>query len=201
MRRLWVVASVLVLLAGGGAALGLALSRSGGQAYVGSRPPGHVELPSFVLREASGSPVRSRDLRGKVVVVTFLESKCRAACPVVAFQLARGLRLLSPSERSRVVALAISVHPGDDTAASVRAFLRRQRAERELRYLIGSERELRPVWRAFQVLPALATGDPNLHSAPVRIFDPQGTWVSTLHAGVDLTPANLRHDVLLALSS
>ncbi len=196
-----VAAILLLLLAGAVTALGLALARDGGPAYRGSRPPARLELPAFALRDASGRLVRSRDLRGKAVVVTFLESRCRAACPLVAFQLARGVRLLSPEQRSRVAALAVSVHPGDDTPASVRAFLRRQGAERELRYLVGSERELRPVWRAFQVVPALDTGDPNLHSVPVRIFDRRGVWVSTLHAGVDLTPTNLRHDLLAALSS
>lgn len=32
-----------------------------------------------------------------------------------------------------------------------------------------------------------------------RIFDRQGTWVTTLHPGADLTPANLAHDVRVAL--
>jgi hypothetical protein len=38
-----------------------------------------------------------------------------------------------------------------------------------------------------------------MHSAPVRIYDREGRWRSTLHAGVDLTPANLAHDIGLAL--
>jgi hypothetical protein len=33
----------------------------------------------------------------------------------------------------------------------------------------------------------------------VRIFDRRGIWVSTLHAGIDLTPANLVHDIRAAL--
>jgi protein SCO1/2 len=200
VRRLLVLLVLLALAGAAAAAIALALAGGSGASYRGSRPPARVTLPDFRLRSANGPAVRSGSLRGKAVAVTFLESRCTAACPVVAFQLARGLRLLAPKERAQVVALAISVHPGDDTPRSVRAFLRRQHAEREVAYLIGSERELRPVWRAFQVVPALDTGDPNLHSVPVRIFDRRGVWVSTLHAGVDLTPDNLRHDLLAALS-
>jgi hypothetical protein len=50
------------------------------------------------------------------------------------------------------------------------------------------------------VLAVAPGGNANVHSAPVRIYDPRGTWVSTLAAGVDLTPANLAHDVRSALS-
>lgn len=179
----------------------LALGRGGGHtsAYRGSVPPGRFVLPDFALRDYAGGIVRSRDFNGKTLVVTFLESRCRGSCPIIASSVARGLRLLGPDERSRVVALAISTQPHDDTPASVRAFLRRRRADRELLYLIGSERQLRPVWKAFQILSALDSGDADLHSAPVRIYDAEGVWVSTLHAGADLTPANLRHDIREAL--
>jgi hypothetical protein len=37
-----------------------------------------------------------------------------------------------------------------------------------------------------------------MHSAPVRVYDGRGRWRSTLHPGVDLTPANLAHDLRLA---
>ena len=60
---------------------------------------------------------------------------------------------------------------------------------------------MRPVWKDFGVLPATRTGSDDIHSADVRIFDRRGTWVSTLHAGIDLTPANLVHDIRIALSS
>jgi len=32
----------------------------------------------------------------------------------------------------------------------------------------------------------------------VRIYDASGVWVSTLHAGVDLTDENLIHDLRVA---
>ena len=168
--------------------------------YRGSPPPPGIVLPSFDLRDYTGERVRPRALKGKVVLVTFLETKCKEACPVIASQIGKGLDLLDPAERRGVVAIAISVHPGDDTSASVRQFLRKHQVEGDLRYLIGSERELRPVWDAFQILPALDTGDADTHSASVRIFNRDGEWVSTLHAGVDLTPENLAHDLVAAQS-
>jgi hypothetical protein len=56
-----------------------------------------------------------------------------------------------------------------------------------------------PVWRSFHIVAAAETGNADIHSADVRIFDRRGIWVSTQHAGVDLTPSNLAHDLRVAL--
>ena len=135
------------------------------------------------------------------MVLTFLESKCTEACPVIASQVARALELLAPEERGDVAALGISTQPDDDTPASARAFLRVRRADGKLDYLVGTESELRPVWEQANILSALESGDADVHSAPVRIYDRDGAWVSTLHAGADLTAANLAHDLRVALKS
>jgi len=167
--------------------------------FRGGQPPEDIRLPDFTLREHSGAVTHSDDLRGNVVLVTFLDTQCTEACPVIAGQIGQGLELLSPSERSDVVALAISSDPQEDTPASVRTFLRRHRVAGTLRYLVGTEPELRPVWDAFHVLPSVDTGNDEIHSAPLRLFNREGVWVATLHAGVDLTPANLAHDIRVAL--
>jgi cytochrome oxidase Cu insertion factor (SCO1/SenC/PrrC family) len=133
------------------------------------------------------------------VLLTFLESKCKEACPIIASQLARAIERLTPEQRGQVVAIAISTHPTDDTPGSVRAFLRARRADGKLHYLVGSERELRPVWERFGVLSALDSGDADAHSASVRVYDRSGEWVASLHPGIDLAPANLVHDVRVAL--
>lgn len=194
-----VAASVALLARGSGSET--RLTRPADGPYRGSETPGNIRLPAFTLEEWNGVPVDSRRLRGKVVLVTFLETKCTEACPVIADQIDLGLARLRASERRDVYALAISTHPGDDTPSNVREFLRAHRVLGELHYLIGSESRLRPVWRAFQVAAALDSGDANTHSAPVRIFDRSGKWVTTLHPGADLTPANLAHDVRVALGS
>lgn len=188
------------LVATGFAAQRLTAEPPAGEAYRGGKPPPGVTLPRFTLRDHTGTRVRAEELDGKVVVVTFLESKCRESCPLVARHIGDGLGRLDPSARGDVVALAVSTHPQDDTPASVRAFLRKYGAEGELRYLIGSEDELRPVWDAFDILPAFDTRDAEVHSIPVRIFDRGGEWVSTLHPGADLTAENLAHDIRRALA-
>ena len=175
-------------------AAGLPPSASGSNGYRGSRPPPGFKVPDVSLRDYQGRLVRLRSLRGKIVLITFLDTACRTTCPIVAAAVGAGLRLLTVRERARVVPLAISVDPPADTSRRIRAFLARRHAL-GLDYLVGTTKEMRPIWKAFGVLSAVQTGSADLHSSDVRIFDRRGTWVSTLHAVVDLTPANLAHDL------
>jgi len=186
---------VATLLGALAVVLGFVLTRGGGeQDFRGSQPPEGLTMPDFRVGELT-----SESLRGKAVAVTFLDTQCTEACPIIAAQVGEAIRALV-EDRSRVVALAFSVDPVNDTPARISSFLARYRAQGELRYVDGPVAELRPVWKGFKVLPSLDTGSSNMHSAPVRIFDVEGRWRSTLHPGVDLTAANLAHDLEAALN-
>ena len=201
MRALAATAVAAAIAAGAAAA---AIVLGGGEDapdYRGSQPPARIMLPAFTLPDYTGSRVSTESLRGKVVLVTFLDSQCTEACPIVASQIARAWDRLSAKERRDVVPIAISTDPDEDTPASVRDFLRRNRAEGTLHYLVAPVPKLRPVWEAFQISASFDTGIDTLHSAPVRIYDREGMWVSTLHAGADLTTENLVHDVRAVASA
>lgn len=166
--------------------------------YRGSIPPPGIRAPDFTLRDYRGATVAMRRFRGRVVVLSFVDSKCTEKCPIVTSVIAVALRRLPPRIRKEVVPLLITVSPSVDTPPSVRRFLS-ARSALSLDYLLGSVRELRPVWKAYGILPAVDTGNADFHSSDVRIFNRDGVWVSTQHAGVDLTPRNLVHDIREAL--
>ena len=166
--------------------------------YRGSIPPPGIRAPDFTLHEYRGAAVTMRSLRGRVVVLSFVDTKCTEKCPIVTSVIALALRRLRPRIRREVVPLLITVSPLVDKPASVRRFLAARRAL-SVDYLIGSVRQLRPVWKAYGILPAVDTGNANFHSSDVRVFSRDGVWVSTQHAGVDLTPQNLMHDIREAL--
>jgi protein SCO1 len=167
-------------------------------AYRGSEPPRGLFVPNVSLRSYKGNVVRLRALRGKVVLVTFLDTDCKTKCPLIASVVGDALRLLSSSDRRDVTPLAVTVNPASDTSANVRRFLRQRRAL-GLDFLLGSVKQMRPVWRAFHVVSAAETGDADVHSADVRVYDREGEWVSTLHLPPDLTARNLAHDMEVAL--
>lgn len=204
MKRIALFAAVLV--AGAGVVGGVLATRESSEPgklpegpYRGSEPPGDIRVPDVTLSSYRGGRVSLREVEGKVLVVTFLDTRCTESCPIIAGEIGMALPLLTQEERGHVKAVAITVQPRLDTPPSIRSFLRRRHALGKLDFLIGPMRELRPVWKAFHVLPAVDTGSADVHSADVRVFDRKGIWVSTLHAGVDLTPPNLVHDIRVAL--
>jgi cytochrome oxidase Cu insertion factor (SCO1/SenC/PrrC family) len=166
--------------------------------YRGSEPPGQLAASDFRLRSYRGRIVSLRAQRGKVVLLSFVDTKCTERCPIVTSVIAQAYRLLRPDERRQVVPLLMSVEPHADTPAHVRRFLARRHAL-ALDYLIGTVRRLRPVWKAYGIVAAVDTGNADIHSSDVRVIDRRGIWVATQHAGVDLTPSNLAHDALEAL--
>ena len=183
----------------------LALSSSDAAApgegpFRGSEAMPGIRMPAFTLTDHLGRTLRSSDLRGQLTLLTFLDSQCTDACPVIASALARGLDSLSDDERAQVVAVAISTDPSEDTPTSVDRFLRARHALGRVRYLVAPAGELRRLWKEFQILPSVQTKSDSLHSAPVRIYGRDGRWLATLHAGADLTHINLLHDIRVALS-
>ncbi len=169
--------------------------------YRGNIVPDGIKLPTFALHDADGRLVQSSDLAGRALAVTFVDTTCQDACPVIGELLSRGIDLLAPAERARAHALAITVDPARDTRRRARAWLKQHRADGRITYLLGTEGQLQPVWRSFNVFPATDSGDPDSHSALVAIYTPRGTMVSALGVGQNLSPANVAHDLRRAAAS
>jgi protein SCO1/2 len=103
--------------------------------------------PDFALRNVDGRVVRLSRLRGRVVLLTFVYSHCADICPLIVEKLKTAQKQLGG--RARIV--AVSVDPRGDTPQAVRAFLRAHRMTGRMEYLLGSQRELVPVWRRYGI--------------------------------------------------
>lgn len=130
------------------------------------RPPG-IPPADFDLVDENGRRTTLADLKGKPAVVTFLYSTCDDTCPVAAQQIVGALDRLGHD----VPAVAMAVDPPRDTPASAKRFLAEQRASGRIRFLTGSERELRRQWRAYGI--ARQT-DAREHSGYVVLLDRTG---------------------------
>jgi protein SCO1/2 len=150
------------------------------------RPPG-AAAPAFRLRDADGRVVRMADFRGRPIVVTFIYSHCEDTCPGQV-QTIRGA--LDDLGRD-VPVLGISVDPANDTAASAKRFVNEQRMTGRMRFVLGSERALAPIWRAYGIAPQRGQLD---HSAYVVLVDGRGRQRVGFPHSV-LTDADLAHDL------
>lgn len=161
-----------------------------------SLPPGLAgrAAPRIHLADARGGAFDSRSLAGKPYLVTFLYANCRDVCPLIGAQLRETLQRLGADAR-RVGVIAVSVDPRGDTPAAVRAWLRREREPAQFHYLIGSQGELAPVWRAWYAAPQIAADPESAHTAIVWLVDPRGRLVAKVAAGQSFDTAGLAHDV------
>ena len=151
-------------------------------------PPGE-----FALRDQDGKLVTLADLRGKVVVLSPTYATCDETCPVVAQQIRGALDDLSDSERARIRAFALSVDPANDNPDSAQEFLLERRLRGYLDYLLGTRRELQPVWREYGFAPQT---DAQEHNSYVVLLDGAGRQRVGFPANF-LTPEALAHDLRL----
>jgi protein SCO1/2 len=115
-------------------------------------PPPQLQraTPPIVLKDSLGRTVRLTHFRGKAVVLTFIYDHCPDTCPLIVGDLHYTLARLGPEARKLQI-IAVSVDPKGDTAATVKAFLAAHEMTGRMEYLIGTSRELAPVWRAYGI--------------------------------------------------
>lgn len=144
------------------------LQRDPGAGFAGAlRPPG-ATVPDFALRDQDGETVRAAGLRGDgPVVYTFIYATCEDTCPLQVQQIRGALDELGRD----IPVIGVSVDPRNDTRRRARRFLLEQRMTGRMRFLLGTERELRPVWKGFGIAPQQGELD---HSAYVVLADAKG---------------------------
>lgn len=108
---------------------------------------GAKPAPGFRLHDQTGRPLALSSLRGRTLLVTFLDSRCTRECPVEGRQLAAIARRMGRG----VDVVVVSVDPWADTAASARAFAAKAHWSFRWHWLLGTRAELRPVWASYAV--------------------------------------------------
>jgi protein SCO1/2 len=152
----------------------------------GSMPPG-IHVPEFTLTDQNGKRVSMASYRGKPVVVTYLYTHCKETCPLQAQMIRGALDDLGHD----IPALAVSVDPFQDTPASARAFNRKAKMTGRLRWVLGTRRQLQPLYRGFAIQPQLRDSE---HQAYITLVDRKG--MQRVAVAINQTsPEDLAHDI------
>jgi protein SCO1/2 len=163
---------------------------TGASGFDGAPLPGDVQAPGFTLIDQRGRRVSLADYRGRVVVLTFLYSRCGASCILIAQQIRGALEEL----RRPPAVLIVSADPATDTRASVARFLEEVSLSGRVEYLTGPLSSLREVWRAYGVTPASISRTTFDRFASILLLDAQGRERVLFQSEV-LTPESLSHDI------
>lgn len=141
MNKAIVFFAALMLLAGGAAAVGLAV-RMQRESEAKNHPVARdtaraattgprADLTSYELTERSGAKFDSKSLAGKVQVVNFFFATCPARCPMQTQHIGQLQTLLKQKgiDESKLMLLSITVDPANDTPQALREYAERYKAD------------------------------------------------------------------------
>jgi protein SCO1/2 len=185
------IGAVIVFGRGGGGSAGSATANAGAHSrFDGPALPAKLPAPDFSLLDQHGQRITlSRD-RGQVVVLTFIHSLCRDACPFMVEQVKGALNEL-PGRGRNVPTIGMSVAQQEDTVANRNAFLRKHQMDARVAFVNGSLPTMRRLWHAYKVQPVTPKID---HSAFVILIDKRG-YERVGFPADELTPEDLAHDI------
>jgi protein SCO1 len=153
--------------------------------------------PPLALRNYLGQPVNIDSYRGKAVLVTFLYTNCPDICPLITSNLRVALNLMGSKKASKVQIIAVSVDPRGDTSKAVAAFLARHEMTGRMQYLIGSGRELAPVWKAWGVGSVRDLENPQFVNHTGIVYGVTGSGKRLTVYTSSFQPSQIAHDVPL----
>jgi protein SCO1 len=157
------------------------------------------QAPALALRDYTGKAVNLAAFRGKVVLVTFVYTHCPDVCPLIVSNLAAARRELS-SEARHLQIIGVTVDPTHDTPQAVKRFLAARSATGAMDYLIGSRKQLLPVWKAWDIaVTTIKYEQTEDHTAVVFGITPSGKIAVAYPSS--FTPADIVHDVPLLARS
>jgi cytochrome oxidase Cu insertion factor (SCO1/SenC/PrrC family) len=154
------------------------------ESITGPSGPLNYPAPPFRLTGPHGRPVSLASLRGKAVLLTFLDPACTTGCPVA--QEFRGAGQLLGASSRKVALVAITLSPGYRSAAVIGAFNRRERLDSvpNWLFLTGSPLQLQRVWQAYSVTASgLSAGAATGHTGRAYVIDPAGHVRQVLNTG------------------
>lgn len=135
-----------------------------------------ASAPGFTLTDQDGQAMSLASLRGRAVVLEFMDPHCTDICPLVSREFIDAYRDLGASA-PQVVFVAVNVNRYHLRVADVAAFSGEQRLTMipAWHFLTGSYPALQAVWRAYRIEVDAPGPDADVvHSSQMYFIDPQG---------------------------
>jgi protein SCO1 len=108
---------------------------------------GEKRAPAFALRDEHGRAVSLASLRGRPVLVTFIDPLCRDYCPTEAQHLSDAVRGASV----KPTILAVSVNTAGNAPSNLALDRRKWKVAPQWRWGVGTGAQLARVWHAFHI--------------------------------------------------
>lgn len=134
--------------------------------------------PNFTLTNQFNQTVSLKQFRGKVVVLTFIDSKCTTVCPLTAVVL-ENLQHDLGSYKKDLQLVAVNANPVANSVQDVYAWSKSHGMLNRWQYVTGSASALKKVWSSYYVATQVLKGDLVQHIPAVVVISPSGQerWI------------------------
>lgn len=154
----WALLAAVLLLAAAAAALVFAFRSSGSTRMPSMTPPaseeaaamwaaGAKKAPPIALRDEHGRAVSLASLRGRPVLVTFIDPLCRDFCPTEAQHLSEAVR----GARVKPTILAVSVNTAGNAPHNLALDRRKWGVVPQWTWGVGTGAQLAQVWKRYGI--------------------------------------------------
>jgi protein SCO1/2 len=151
--------------------------------------------PPFRLIDQDGNPLALADLRGKLVLLDFVYTRCPGPCPILTGVHADLQRALDPATRARIHFVSISLDPVRDTPAALREYAAKRGADlADWSFLTGSPEEVAQVLAAYGVGSLREPEGTIAHLVITFLIGPDGRIVRR-YVGLEHEVAELKGDI------
>jgi protein SCO1/2 len=137
-------------------------------------PMGEV-APSFELINQHNQPLSMDDLKGKVVLLTFIYTHCPDICPGTLNKFYGIASQLSDQEREQLAIVAVTLDPERDTVERLMEYgLFFSRGNEGWFFLTGERSRLEKLWQDYEIQYATTPDGGIIHPSMVVLIDRQG---------------------------
>ena len=149
------------------------LTQPANSAVLGFPMKGDI-APDFNLVDQFGHPVSLSSLRGREVVMAFIDSRCTSLCPLTANIMYNAKAQLGTSASSRVMLVAINANPTATSVAAVQSWSITHGMLHQWLFLTGTAQQLQSVYHLYGVNVQVDASGNDLHDASMYVIDAQG---------------------------
>jgi protein SCO1/2 len=151
--------------------------------------------PEFTLTTQDGQRLSLKELRGKVVAVTFIYASCTDTCPLLTAKMAGLQATLGADFGPKVFFLSITVDPERDTPAVLQRYAQAHGANPAgWAFLTGTPAEIRQVARRYGIFYRKTPRGDVDHTFLTSLVDQSGT-LRVQYLGVRFDPDELLRDL------
>jgi cytochrome oxidase Cu insertion factor (SCO1/SenC/PrrC family) len=147
------------------------------QALIGSSGSLDTPAPNFTLTSQDGRQVSLAGLRGKVVLLTFLDPVCVTDCPIIAQEMRAADTLLGASAKNTEL-VAVVANPTYTSTTFTQAFTRQEGLNQvpNWLYLTGPLSQLQAIWQHYGIqVENLPAGAMSAHNDLAYVISATGT--------------------------